>query len=280
MKKIMILGAGTMGAGIAQMVAQAGYETLLRDLRDDLLDRGFAAITKQLARRVEKGEITPDEKAGIEARITRTTKLADGKDADLVLEAVLENLELKKAVYRELDELMQPNAIFASNTSSISITAIGAATRRPDKVIGMHFFYPVPMMKLVEIIKGAATSIETYETICELSGKFGKTPMTAGESPAFVFNRLILPMINEAAFILSEGTASAEDIDKAMRLGAGHTIGPLALGDVIGLDVCLDVLNVMYTEFGDSKFRPCPLIKKKVRAGFLGRKTGKGFFVY
>lgn len=280
MKKVMVLGAGTMGSGIAQVVAQAGYEVVIRDIEKSFVDKGLSSIEKNLARLVERGKLPAEKKAEIEGRITGCVDLIDGKDADLVIEAIIEDLELKKKVYQELDEKVKPDAILASNTSSLSITALGAATKRQGNVIGMHFFNPVPVMKLVEIIKGADTSDETFNTAFEFAKKLGKTPVKIEEAPGFAVNRILIPMVNEAAYLLSEGVASAEDIDTAMKLGANHPIGPLALADLIGLDVCLAVMEVLYTEFADSKYRPCPLLRKMVRAGFMGRKTGKGFFQY
>ncbi len=276
----MILGAGTMGAGIAQVVAQAGCEVIVRDVEMQYVEKGLATIKKNLSRLVEKGKMTAEESAEIEKRVTGSVNLEDGKDVDLVIEAIVENLELKKKVYQELDEKIQPNAILASNTSSLSITAIASATKRPDKVIGMHFFNPVPVMKLVEVIKGAATSEETFTTVFEFVGKIGKTAVKVEEAPGFAVNRLLVPMINEATYLLSEGVCSVEDVDTAMKLGANHPIGPLALGDLIGLDVCLAVMETLYNEFSDSKYRPSPILRKMVRAGYLGRKTGKGFYTY
>lgn len=276
----MILGAGTMGSGIAQVVAQAGYEVIVRDVEQRFVDKGLAGVSKNLAKMVEKGKLTAEKKAEIEGRLSGTVDLAAGQDADLVIEAVIENLELKKKVYAELDAIVQPKAILASNTSSLSITALASCTKRPGQVIGMHFFNPVPVMSLVELIKGAGTSEETYAAAFEFVKSVGKTPVKVEEAPGFAVNRILVPMINEAAYLLSEGVASAEDIDTAMKLGANHPIGPLALADLIGLDVCLAVMEVLYTEFSDSKYRPCPLLRKMVRAGYLGRKTGRGFFKY
>lgn len=280
MKKVMILGAGTMGAGIAQVVAQAGYEVVIRDIEQRFVDKGLSTIGRNLTKMVEKERLSAEKKIEIETRIKGCVDLVDGKDADLVIEAIIENMELKKRVYQELDQVVQPEAILASNTSSLSITALGAATKRPGKVIGMHFFNPVPIMGLVEITKGAATSQETFKLSYEFAKKVGKTPVSVEEAPGFAVNRILVPMINEAVYVLSEGVASAEDIDTAMKLGANHPIGPLALADMIGLDVCLAVMEVLYTEFSDSKYRPCPLLRKMVHGGYLGRKTGRGFFQY
>jgi len=279
-KKVMILGAGTMGSGIAQVVAQAGYEVIIRDMETRFVEKGLATIKKNLGKLVEKGKMTAGEMAEIEKRLKGCVNLEEGKDADLVIEAIVENLELKEKVYRELDAVLQPEAILASNTSSLSITAIAAATKRPGKVIGMHFFNPVPVMQLVELIKGAGTSEETFALASEFVAKLGKTAVKVEEAPGFAVNRILVPMINEATFLLSEGVCSAADIDTAMKLGANHPIGPLALADMIGLDVCLAVMEVLYQEFSDSKYRPSPILRKMVRAGYLGRKTGRGFFTY
>ncbi|MCR4442327.1 MAG: 3-hydroxybutyryl-CoA dehydrogenase [Peptococcaceae bacterium] len=280
MKKILVLGAGTMGSAIAQLAAQSGFEVIMRDLETRFIEKGLVEIEKSLNRLVNKGKLSGEEKEGVISRIRGTTALSEGKDADFVIEAVIENMEFKKEVYRELDRVVQPAAILASNTSSLSITELGAVTARPDRVIGMHFFNPIPVMQLVEVIKGAATSEETFSTALELTKKMNKVPVGVKETPGFVVNRLLVPLINEAAFLLMEGAAGAEEIDTAMKLGANHPIGPLALGDLIGLDVCLAVMEVLHMEFGESKYRPCPLLRKMVRAGYLGRKTGRGFFSY
>ncbi len=280
MEKIMVLGAGTMGAGIAQVLAQAGYEVFLRDIEERYVEAGLNKIDKNLSRLVKKEKIDENEKNTILNRIKGIVNISDGKEVDVVIEAAIENLEIKKQIFRELDEICKSTAIFASNTSSISITALAAATKRPDKFIGMHFFNPVPVMKLVEIIKGIATSEETVQVINKITKNIGKNPIFANEAPGFIVNRILVPMINEAAYLLMEGVAKKEEIDEAMKYGANHPIGPLALADLIGLDVCLSVMEVLHYEFGEDKYRPCPLLRKMVRAGFLGRKTNKGFYTY
>ena len=280
MKIVLILGAGAMGSGIAQVVAQSGCKVFLRDINDDFVAKGLGGIDKNLGKLVEKGKMKAEDKDAILRRITGIVDIGPAKDADFVIEAAIENMSLKKKIYQELDSALKADAILATNTSSLSITEIAAATKRPDKVIGMHFFNPAPVMALVEVIRGIATSDATYNAVMELSRSFGKTPVTVNEAPGFVVNRILVPLINEGAFVLAEGTASAEDIDTAMRLGANHPMGPLALGDLIGLDVCLAIMDILYSETGDPKYRTAPIIRKMVRAGKLGRKTGEGFFKY
>ena len=280
MKKVGVIGTGTMGAGIVQVLAQHGYEVVMRSRHQESVDKGIAKVEKNLAKMVAKEKITEDQKNEAMGKITGSTDIAIVKDADLIIEAASEDMEAKKALFKELDELVGPDCILASNTSSLSITEIAMATSRPDKVVGMHFFNPVPAMKLVEIINGLLTSEETNKTVTDLSVDLGKEPVQVKEAPGFVVNRILIPEINEAIEILNEGIATAEDIDTAMKLGCNHPMGPLALGDLIGLDVCLAIMNTLYTEFGDSKYRPSILLKKMVRAGKLGMKTGAGFYDY
>jgi 3-hydroxybutyryl-CoA dehydrogenase len=280
MEKICILGAGTMGAGIAQAFAAKGYEVIIRDIKDEFVQRGISGIQKNLEKLAAKGKISNEEVENILAKISGTTDLNLLDDVDLVIEAAVENMEIKRQIFGDLDKICKPEAILATNTSSLSITEIATATSRPDKVIGMHFFNPATVMKLVEIIRGMATSDETYNAIKELTLAMGKEPVEVAEAPGFVVNRILVPMINEAVGILAEGIASAEDIDKSMMLGANHPMGPLALGDLIGLDVCLAIMDVLYKETGDTKYRAHSLLRKYVRAGYLGRKSGRGFHNY
>ncbi|MFV0516083.1 MAG: 3-hydroxybutyryl-CoA dehydrogenase [Aminipila sp.] len=280
MKKIGVLGTGTMGAGIIQVLAQNGYEVVLRARRESSVEKGIATVNKNLDKLVTKEKITAADKEEIMGRIHGSTDIAIVKDADLIIEAATEDMEAKKALFKELDELCKPETIIATNTSALSITEIAAATNRPDRIIGMHFFNPVPAMKLVEIVKGLTTSDETRTTILALTEALKKTPVDVAEAPGFVVNRILIPMINEAVGILADGVANAEGIDEAMKLGANHPMGPLALGDLIGLDVCLAIMETLYREFGDTKYRPHPLLRKMVRANKLGRKTGIGFFDY
>ena len=280
MEKIFVLGAGTMGAGIVQAFAQKGYEVIVRDIKDEFVERGIAVINKGLSKQVAKGKMTEEVKEEILSRISGTTDMNLAADCDLVVEAAVENMKIKKEIFTELDRICKPEAILASNTSSLSITEVASATSRPDKVIGMHFFNPAPVMKLVEIIRGMATSQETFDAVKEVSLSLGKEPVEVKEAPGFVVNRILIPMINEASFILQEGIASVEDIDTAMKYGANHPMGPLALGDLIGLDVCLAIMDVLYNETGDTKYRASSVLRKYVRAGWLGRKTGKGFYDY
>ena len=278
--KVYVIGTGTMGAGVVQAFAQANMPVVMKSRTQVSLDKAVGKISKSLAKLVEKGKIEQAYMDATMANISTTVDYADFADADLVIEAASEDMNLKKEVFAELAKVCKPETIFATNTSSLSITEIAAITDRPAQFIGMHFFNPAPVMKLVEVIKGQMTSEETSNKIFELATAIGKTPVMVEEAPGFVVNRILVPMINEAVGIYAEGIASVEDIDSAMKLGANHPMGPLALGDLIGLDVCLAIMEVLYNEFADSKYRPHPLLKKMVRAGLLGRKSGQGFYKY
>lgn len=281
MKNITVIGSGTMGNGIAHVFAQHGYAVSLVDIQQTALDKAIATIAKNLDRQVSKGSLTEEQKAATLQNITTHTQLADGvKTADLVVEAATENIEIKLNIFRELDKLAPANCILASNTSSISITKIGSVTQRPDKVIGMHFMNPVPVMKLVEVINGYKTSKEVTDTILTLSKAVGKTPAASNDYPGFIANRILMPMINEAIITLHEGVGSVEEIDTVMKLGMAHPMGPLQLADFIGLDVCLAIMNVLHSGFGNPKYAPCPLLVNMVTSGNLGVKTGEGFYKY
>ena len=279
-KKIFVLGAGTMGHGIAQVCSQTGLSVTLCDVSKELVDKARAAIGKNLTRAVSKGKMSEENKAEMLQRIQCVTEIAKAAEADMVVEAVLEDIDLKRRVFAQLDETCRQGVILATNTSSQSITEIAAATKRPEQVIGMHFFNPVPVMKLVEIIRGLLTSDETYKTVEDLSVKLGKTPVEVNDYPGFATSRLLMVMLNEAFFAYWQGVGKAKDIDTAMKLGMNHPMGPLELADLIGLDICLNVMNRLYQGFNDSKYRPCPLLKNMVAAGLLGRKSGRGFYTY
>jgi len=275
-----VVGAGQMGNGIAHVAAAAGLQVIMNDISQEFVDKGIKTIEKNLDRSVSKGKMTADEKSQIMTRISPSINLTDFDKADFVVEAIIENLDLKTQVFRKLDEIIAPGKVLATNTSSISITKLAACTKRPEKFIGMHFMNPVPVMKLVEIINGLATDKETTELTVKLTKKFGKIPVEAQDFPGFISNRVLMPMINEAIYALYEGVGTPEAIDEVMKLGMNHPMGPLTLADFVGLDTCLAILNVLYEGFGDPKYRPCPLLRKYVDAGFLGRKSGRGFYKY
>lgn len=277
---VMVIGAGQMGSGIAQVAAQAGLKVILRDIEQKYVDKGLAGIDKLLARDVEKGRKTPEETAAILGRITGTTDLALAAEADMVIEAIVENLEIKLKLFRELDAICPAHTVLASNTSSLPITQLAAATKRPAQFIGMHFMNPVPVMKLVEVIRGIATSDETYAATKALAEQMGKIAVSVNDFPGFISNRVLLPMLNEAIYCFYEGIAGVEEIDTVMKLGMNHPMGPLTLADFIGLDTCLYIMNVLYEGYKDSKYRPCPLLVQMVQAGYLGKKTGRGFYTY
>ncbi|KQL21534.1 3-hydroxybutyryl-CoA dehydrogenase [Cytobacillus solani] len=279
-QKIMVIGAGQMGSGIAQVCAQAGYSVLLNDLKQEFVDRGLSVIKKNLNRQVEKERMTAQQMEEILNHLTPSTELTDAKDVDLIIEAAVENMEIKTKIFGQLDEIAPAHAILASNTSSLPITEIAAATKRPEQVIGMHFMNPVPVMKLVEIIRGLATADEVYQTIEDITKTLKKVPVEVNDFPGFVSNRVLMPMINEAIFTLYEGVATKEAIDEVMKLGMNHPMGPLTLADFIGLDTCLYIMETLHEGFGDDKYRPCPLLRKYVKAGWLGKKTGRGFYEY
>ncbi|PIC80085.1 3-hydroxybutyryl-CoA dehydrogenase [Sporosarcina sp. P18a] len=279
-EKVFVIGAGQMGGGIAQVCAQAGYQVTLHDLNEEAYDQGFKVITKNLTRNVEKGRMTEEEKEAVLGRFTQSLDMKNASDADIVIEAAVENMAIKTKIFAELDEITPEHTILATNTSSLPITEIGAATKRPGKVIGMHFMNPVPVMQLVEVIRGLATDDDVYEAVEDMTKKLNKTPVEVNDAPGFVANRVLMPMINEAIFTLYEGVATKEAIDDVMKMGMNHPMGPLQLADFIGLDTCLYIMETLYEGFGDSKYRPCPLLRKYVKAGWHGKKTGRGFYSY
>ena len=279
-EKIMVIGAGQMGGGIAQVAGQAGLQVVLNDIDMALIDKRVAFIDKTLARNVEKGRITAEEKQAVLARLVPSTDLQDAAGVDFVVEAASENMDIKAKIFRRLDDVARPGVILATNTSSLPITEIAAVTRRPESVIGMHFMNPVPVMTLVEIIRGIATSDAVYQVVEDLARTMGKTPVEVNDYPGFISNRVLMPMINEAIYCVYEGVAEPEAIDQVMKLGMNHPMGPLTLADFIGLDTCLAIMEVLYEGFADSKYRPCPLLRKMVKAGWLGKKSGKGFYAY
>jgi len=279
-KNVMVIGAGQMGAGIAQVFATAGYQVFLQDINAAQLEKGMAGIEQRLAREVDKGRLNDEERRAALARLRTTETLEAAREADLVVEAVVENMAVKADIFKQLDALAPAHAILASNTSSLPITEIAAVTRRPDKVIGMHFMNPVPVMKLVEVIRGLATSDDTFATVRQTAEALGKTAVEVNDFPGFVSNRVLMPMINEAIYCVYEGVAEPAAIDEVMKLGMNHPMGPLTLADFIGLDTCLSIMEVLHEGFGDDKYRPCPLLRKYVKAGWLGRKSGRGFYVY
>jgi len=278
--KVMVIGAGQMGSGIAQVCAQAGYEVRLNDLKMEYVERGLRVIEKNLTRSIAKGRLTEQQKQEILSRLTASTDLNDAASVDLVIEAAVENMEIKTNIFTQLDKIAPAHTILASNTSSLPITEIAAATNRPEKVIGMHFMNPVPVMKLVEIIRGLATADEVYQVIEDMTKTLGKVPVEVNDFPGFVSNRILMPMINEAIYTLYEGVATKEAIDEVMKLGMNHPMGPLTLADFIGLDTCLYIMETLHQGFGDDKYRPCPLLRKYVKAGWLGKKSGRGFYSY
>lgn len=277
---VMVIGAGQMGSGIAQVCAQAGFTVKLNDMKQEFFERGIGVITKNLSRDVEKGRKTEEEKKAILSRISMSLDLQDASDVDIIIEAAVENMEIKQSIFKQLDKIAPQHAILATNTSSLPITEIAAVTKRPEKVIGMHFMNPVPVMQLVEIIRGLATAGEVFTDVAEMTAKLGKTGVEVNDFPGFISNRILLPMINEAIYALYEGVATKEAIDDVMKMGMNHPMGPLTLADFIGLDTCLAIMEILHEGLGDSKYRPCPLLRKYVAAGWLGKKSGRGFYEY